>query len=144
MSNCSRRDFIAIGARLGVGAAVLSRFSGCSSAPVDGSVTPQNGVATLTFAQFPKLSTVGNGVVVDVDGTMLVVIRTGDTSAVGLSAECTHEGCTVEYVGGSVPIHCPCHNSNFAATGAVVSGPARTSLRNYTATVASDGITVTI
>jgi cytochrome b6-f complex iron-sulfur subunit len=144
MSSCSRRDFLATGARAGVGALVLSRFAGCGGSSVDGSVATSNNMATLTFAQFPKLQTVGDGVVVDAGGTLLVVIRTGDTTATALSAECTHEGCTVEYVGGNVPIHCPCHNSNFAQSGAVVSGPARSSLRNYAATVDASGVTVTL
>ena len=138
----SRRTFLAGGA----GALVLARFAGCGNnggAP-EGSVTPSNGMVTLTFAQFPKLATVGDGVVVDAGGTLLVVIRASDTSATALSAICTHEGCTVEYVGGSPPIHCPCHDSSFAANGAAVSGPARKALKNYTATVAADGITVTL
>src|SRR5262249_52885298 len=133
MSSCSRRAFLATGARAGAGALVLSRFAGCGGSSVAGNVTPSNNMATLTFAQFPQLQTVGDGAVVDACGTLLVVIRTGDTTATAVSAECTHEGCTVEYVGGSVPIHCPCHNSNFAQSGAVVSGPARSSLRNYAA-----------
>jgi nitrite reductase/ring-hydroxylating ferredoxin subunit len=138
--SCSRREFLAVG-----GALVVSRLGGCGrGGHIDGEVAPANGLATLTFAQFPQLSTVGDGVVVDAGGTLLVVIRTGDTTAAALSAECTHEGCTVEYVGGDVPIHCPCHDSTFAQSGQVVSGPARTSLRNYTATVGSDGVTVTL
>src|SRR5262245_58277349 len=144
MSSCSRRAFLATGARAGVGALVLSRFAGCGGPSLDGSVAASNGKATLTFAQFAKLQTVGDGVVVDAVGTLLVVIRTGDTTATAMSAECTHEGCTVEYVGGNVPIHCPCHNSNFAQSGTVVSGPARTSLRNYTASVDATGVTVTL
>ena len=141
MSSCSRRAFLEAGERLGAGALLLSA---CGGAPLDGNVTPANGQATLSFAQFPKLSTVGGGVVVDAGGTLLVVIRTGDTSAVALSAVCTHEGCTVEYDGGNVPISCPCHGSTFNAGGVALSGPARNSLRKYTATVGSDGIVVTL
>jgi nitrite reductase/ring-hydroxylating ferredoxin subunit len=144
MSNCSRRAFLEAGARLGAGALVLSQFAGCGAAPIDGNVTPANGTATLSFAQFPKLASVGGGVVVDAGGTLLVVIRTADTTAVGLSAVCTHEGCTVEYVGGNVPISCPCHGSTFNAAGSSLGGPARTSLRNYSATVGSDAVVVTL
>jgi cytochrome b6-f complex iron-sulfur subunit len=141
MSNCSRRAFLEAGARIGAGALLLSA---CGGAPVDGSVTPSAGQATLTFAQFPKLSTVGGGVVVDAGGTMLVVIRTADTTAVGLSAICTHQGCTVEYDGGNVPISCPCHGSTFNAAGTPLSGPARSALKKYAATVGSDSIVVTV
>ncbi|MDB4969039.1 MAG: (2Fe-2S)-binding protein [Myxococcales bacterium] len=144
MSQCTRRTFLALSARMGVGALALTQLPGCGGAPVDGSVTPTNGTVQLTFAQFPNLQTVGTGVVVDAGGTLVVVIRTAEATAIGLSAICTHEGCTVQYVGGGTPIHCACHDSNFSATGTVVSGPARTSLRNYSATVATDGITVTL
>jgi len=138
----SRRTFLAGGA----GALALLRLGGCGNngGAVEGSVTPSNGAVTLTFTQFPKLATVGDGGVVDAGGTLLVVIRAGDTSATALSAVCTHEGCTVEYVGGSPPIHCPCHDSNFADNGAAVSGPARKALKNYAASVGADGITVTL
>ena len=139
--SCSRRAFLEAGVRLGAGAMLLSA---CGGAPLDGSVTPAGGQATLSFAQFPKLQTVGGGVVVDAGGTLLVVIRTADAAAVGLSAVCTHEGCTVEYDGGNVPISCPCHGSTFNAAGAVLSGPARGALRTYAATVGSDGVVVTL
>jgi Rieske Fe-S protein len=141
MSQCSRRAFLEAGIGIGAGALLLSA---CGGAPVDGSVTPSSGQATLAFAQFPKLTTVGDGVVVDVGGTLLVVIRTADTTAVGLSAVCTHEGCTVEYVGGNAPISCPCHGSTFNAAGTVLSGPARSALKMYAATVGSDSVVVTL
>ena len=144
MSNCSRRNFLELGARVGVGALVLTQLSACAGTPLDGSVTASGGQAQLTFAQFPKLASAGGGVVVDAGGTLLVVIRTGDTTAVGLSAVCTHEGCTVEYLGGTTPIDCPCHGSTFNAAGVALSGPARTSLRSYTASVDTSAITVTL
>ena len=90
MSSCSRRAFLEAGVRLGAGALLLSA---CGGAPLDGNVTPANGQATLSFAQFPKLSTVGGGVVVDAGGTLLVVIRTGETRAGGPSAGLTGAGC---------------------------------------------------
>lgn len=88
---------------------------------------------------------VGGGIVVDAAGTLLVVVRTGDTTAAAVSAVCTHEGCTVEYVGGgNAPINCPCHGSTFNVAGAALGGPARRSLKSYTATVDADGITVAL
>ena len=142
MSEISRRKFLEGAALAGCGALVLG---GCAQGgAIDGSVTPTNNMATLTFAMYPKLATVGGGVVVDISGEPIAVIRTGDTSATALSAVCTHQGCTVEIQSGSAPLYCACHGSEFAISGVVVRGPARQSLRVYQATVDANGVTVTL
>lgn len=125
------------------GVLALSQVCGCGTS-LDGAVTPANGEAVLTFVQFPKLATIGGGVVVDAGGKIIVVVRTADTMATALSGECTHEGCALQYKGGSVPLDCPCHGSTFTLDGAVVAGPARTALARYSATVNADGVTVTV
>lgn len=52
----------------------------------------------------------------------------------GLSAVCTHAGCTVNPP-KSGQLACPCHGSKFdAATGAVLNGPAAKPLPKYTVT----------
>ena len=57
----------------------------------------------------------------------VVLVRDGD-QVHGLSATCTHQGCTVSGVADG-RITCPCHGSVFdAATGDVVTGPASTPL----------------
>lgn len=140
MSEISRRCFLGAAAAAGCSALLLG---GCANGgAVDGSVTPTNGSAQLTFAMFPKLATVGDGVIVDVGNGPIAVIRTGDTTATALSAVCTHEGCTVEVQSGSAPLFCPCHGSEFALSGVAIRGPARTSLRVYMATVDAVGVTV--
>ena len=142
MSQISRRTFLEAAAAAGCGAMLLG---GCTTGgPVEGTVTPTNGAAQLTFAMFPKLMTVGSAVVADLGSGPVVVFRTGDTTAVALSAVCTHAGCTVEVQSGSPPLFCPCHGSEFAQSGAVVRGPARQPLPMYAATVGTDGITVMV
>jgi cytochrome b6-f complex iron-sulfur subunit len=53
------------------------------------------------------------------------------------SAVCTHLGCTVNLMGDG--FHCPCHGSVFDKTGAVVSGPAPSSLAWFEITLSRDG-----
>jgi Rieske Fe-S protein len=54
----------------------------------------------------------------------VVLVRTGQDTVLGLSAICTHQGCTVSSISDAT-INCPCHGSRFAlTTGRVVAGPA--------------------
>ena len=53
------------------------------------------------------------------------------------SAVCTHLGCTVNLAGNG--FHCPCHGSVFDQSGAVVSGPAPSSLAWFELTLSRDG-----
>ena len=50
------------------------------------------------------------------------MVRTGDTTFLGLSRICTHEQCDADVVNNL--FDCPCHGSLFSATGAVIRGPA--------------------
>ncbi len=54
-----------------------------------------------------------------------------------VSAVCTHLGCTVNLAGTG--FHCPCHGSVFDHAGAVVSGPAPSSLTWFLLTLSRDG-----
>ena len=53
------------------------------------------------------------------------------------SAVCTHLGCTVNLAGEG--FHCPCHGSVFNQIGAVISGPAPSSLAWFELTLSRDG-----
>ena len=62
----------------------------------------------------------GDGVVVH----GVVLTRTATGGVQGVSATCTHQGCTVGSPQGGV-VTCPCHGSQFeASTGRVIRGPA--------------------
>ena len=112
---------------------------------IDGSVTTVGGQVTVTFAQFPKLMTVGGGVVVAASsGQTVLVVRTSQTAAAAVDAICTHEGCVIDYAAGNPPITCPCHGSAFTLDGVVVGGPANRSLALYAATVDATGVVVTL
>jgi cytochrome b6-f complex iron-sulfur subunit len=142
LSALTRRRFLEVAAAASCSALLPG---GCQQGgATDGSVTPSNGVAVISFSQFTKLQTVGGGVVVQVGSEPIAVVRTGETTATALSAVCPHEGCTVEIETGSPPLYCACHGSEFDLNGAVLRGPARSSLRVYTAVVDATGVTVTL
>ncbi|MFQ6098201.1 MAG: ubiquinol-cytochrome c reductase iron-sulfur subunit, partial [Armatimonadota bacterium] len=65
---------------------------------------------------------VGQGKVVQVDATPVLVIRT-EERLVAFSAVCTHLGCIVAWDPERKQIHCPCHAGVFDINGNVVSGP---------------------
>jgi len=65
----------------------------------------------------------------------IIIIRTGTSTYVALTKICTHQSCTVAYNSTSTNIECPCHGSKFNTTGAVIQGPAPSSLKTYTVTV---------
>jgi Rieske Fe-S protein len=134
-----RREFH----RLLLSAAGAGLLPGCGTS-VDGTVTPVNGQARLTFAQFGQLRTVGGSVVVGVSGfSPIIVFRTGDSAAAALSATCTHAGC-IMHARGANEIHCDCHNADFALDGTVLHGPPPVPLPTYAATVDADGVSVQI
>ena len=144
-TSLTRRNFLEWTSAAGTAALLLSTLEGCTgSGSVAGSTMSSNGQASLTFAMYPALMNVGDGVVVNVDNTPIAVLRTGATSASALSAVCTHQGCTLEVQSGSTPLFCPCHGSEFDANGNPVAGPARSRLRVYQASVDATGVTVTL
>jgi Rieske Fe-S protein len=57
----------------------------------------------------------------------------------GLSAICTHQGCTVSNVADGT-IDCPCHGSKFKLDGSVANGPATQPLPTKSISVQGDSI----
>lgn len=121
----NRREFLA---RTALAAAALVAAEGCGDGQIgppshSGSGgnpnAPVGGPVTITVSQFPALATVGK--IVDI-GHERAVVRTGDTTFLGLSRICTHEQCDADVVNNL--FDCPCHGSLFSATGAVIRGPA--------------------
>jgi Rieske Fe-S protein len=126
----TRRDVL-VGAGLLAGAGVLaacgagagrspSGTGASSSATSDASSSSAGGAsdALAAVADVP----VGGAVSSTLDGKPILLTKQQAGTVVGLSAICTHQGCTVASDGGR--LLCPCHGSVFALDGSVVSGPA--------------------
>jgi cytochrome b6-f complex iron-sulfur subunit len=62
------------------------------------------------------------------DPTYIVVTDSKEIATYGLNAVCTHLGCVVPWSVAENKFICPCHGSQYDATGKVVRGPAPLSL----------------
>ncbi len=81
----------------------------------------------------------GQLTVATVAGRPVIVRNAGGTITV-FSAICTHLGCVVAPSGTG--LRCPCHGSQYSATGAVVHGPATLPLPLYSAKVSGGSVLV--
>jgi cytochrome b6-f complex iron-sulfur subunit len=72
--------------------------------------------------------------------TYLVIAEGPELAPYGISAKCTHLGCTVEWNPEENIFACPCHGSRFDANGQVTNGPAGEPLARVTVTTNQDQI----
>lgn len=101
---------------------------------------------TLPFADFPQLAMAGGAASGQPMGAPdpIVVVRVDAGRAAALDARCTHRGCTVAWSPSAQELDCPCHGSSFDLDGRVLSPPATTPLRTYSASITADAIVVTV
>ncbi len=86
--------------------------------------------ATLTEAQEKEIQ--ANGFVIARLGSeRVLVLKDKDQKVKAMSAKCTHEGCTVQFVKADGIVWCACHNGKFALDGRVISGPPPRPLAAY-------------
>jgi cytochrome b6-f complex iron-sulfur subunit len=72
------------------------------------------------------------------DPTYVVIKDDGQIANYGINAVCTHLGCVVPWNASENKFKCPCHGSQYDATGKVVRGPAPLSLALAKADVQDD------
>jgi len=85
----------------------------------------------LTSIDFNALKTVGGYAY----SGNIIIIRSTTSVYLALASVCTHQGCTVTYSSSETKVACPCHGSLFTTTGAVLQGPATSSLKSYSVKV---------
>jgi Rieske Fe-S protein len=141
------RQKVIVGAGLGTVAAALAacttygkkpEASGdtvtTTTEPAPGTGTPGPAAPANAIAKTADVP-VGSGVIVD----EVVVTQPTAGDFKGLSAICTHAGCTVNEVADGT-INCPCHGSKYNLDGSVANGPATKPLNPQTVTVQGDSI----
>jgi Rieske Fe-S protein len=132
---------LAVVAGAAVAGFVVTRASGLADPKEPTAAANAYGPASKTSTE-PLASLddvpVGGGIVVD--GASVVLTRDAGGTVHGLSATCTHQGCTVSSVEDGV-IGCPCHGSTFnAKTGAPIAGPATRPLPEIPVTVRDNSV----
>ena len=116
--------------------------SGASTLPtINASVAA--GVLTLTIDAASPLASVGTAALVQSSAGNVLVSRTAQDTFAAVTAVCTHEACTVTGISGQTYV-CPCHGSQYSATGAVLKGPAVSPLRPFTTRFAANVLTITL
>ncbi|MDR3679605.1 MAG: Rieske (2Fe-2S) protein [Flavipsychrobacter sp.] len=93
------------------------------------------------------LSVSANAALLNVGGYLVsnsvIVIHVSSGIYNAFSDICTHEGCSVGYNATSAQISCPCHGGQFSPqTGAVISGPPPSALKQYTVTQSGNVLTI--
>ncbi len=68
------------------------------------------------------------------------VVRKADGTFTAFSAICPHLGCAVDYVAETSKFFCPCHDTTFAADGAVEEGPSPRGLDPLEVSVEKDRV----
>ena len=138
-----RHEFLtALG--VSAGTVIFAPFlTSCSkSSTMDAPSPPAGGALDFTL----DLSLPANSALNTNGGSLLksgvIVARTSGGTYVAVASSCTHQGSTVEFNNTSTQFHCPNHGSNFAATGAVVNGPATTALKMYNVTLTGTSLRV--
>jgi len=135
----NRREFILSScAFCGATALGVSMLESCKKSSV---ASPQNVNFTLDLSSSSNavLNTKGGSVIQD----NVVVICTGPSVFVALSAICTHAGCTVSYSSSRNELICPCHGGIYSISGSVVSGPPPSGLATYKTSLNGKILTVT-
>jgi Rieske Fe-S protein len=115
MTSVSRRQALGGAAAVGVGGPLVA-----ACGPLGGSDTPKlaTGEVLVKAADVP----VGGGVVLTDAHVIVTQPKAGRFEAFTMT--CTHAGCGVSAIQGTLMV-CPCHGSEFSiADGSVVRGPA--------------------
>lgn len=154
-----RKDFIRLGAVVGLGVAGSSVLTACGGG--GGGDSAQGGETTKKKQQSSSGGTtdptVGSGDPIVLaaflppgyafpftlaeSGKPAILVHLKDDSWAAYEAVCTHKGCEVGYEVENPLLRCPCHGSAFQpADGSVANGPAQKPLTKVKVSVKGDNV----
>jgi cytochrome b6-f complex iron-sulfur subunit len=135
------------GVALGALYPVVSYFIPPASGGAGGGTVAKNELGNdVSVSQFLDSHNVGGRSLVQGlkgDPTYIVVESKEAIADYGINAICTHLGCVVPWNVAENKFKCPCHGSQYDATGKVIRGPAPKSLALAHANVEDDKILLT-
>jgi Rieske Fe-S protein len=136
----------------GVVATVLESCGGGTGGSATGpsnvsSIPVVNGTAgtssiTVTIDGSSPLASVGSAALVRSSIGDVLVAHTGQDAYAAFTSICTHQACEITGLAGQLFV-CPCHGSEYDFAGRVVLGPAPSALRQYTAQLSGNQLTIT-
>lgn len=103
--------------------------------------TANGNAIVLTIDAASPLSAVGNAAMVQSSLGSVLVAHTAQDTFVAVSSQCTHQACAITRYASQTYI-CPCHGSQFAASGQVLSGPASRALAQFSAQFSNGQLTI--
>jgi len=140
---CQALSLTALGATIpACGGSPTAPSSSAPSLPiVNGTVV--NNAVNVTIDSGSPLAAVGGAALVQSSVRQYLVSRTSDSSFTALTNVCTHEACGITGFQNSAYV-CPCHGSRYNTSGAVLSGPASSPLRQFATTFANGVLTIAV
>ncbi len=136
-----RKQFLSLVGLTSASILTAACLGGCSKKTADsGAVAAVNADFTLdlSLAQNAALANAGGYIY----NTGVIVAKTTAGTYIAVSQACPHQGVTVQFVNSSTSFYCPSHGAAFSATGAVTTGPAQTSLKQYQTTLTGNMLRV--
>ncbi|MCC5635963.1 cytochrome b6-f complex iron-sulfur subunit [Nostoc sp. CHAB 5844] len=135
------------GVALGALYPVVNYFIPPATGGAGGGTTAKDSLGNdVSVSQFLDSHNVGDRTLVQGlkgDPTYIVVESKEAITDYGINAVCTHLGCVVPWNAAENKFKCPCHGSQYDATGKVVRGPAPRSLALSHAKTENDKIVLT-
>jgi Rieske Fe-S protein len=90
------------------------------------------------------LRTVGGSVVLKIKDRQILFVRDTATTVKGFDPVCPHQNCIIAWDTVSSSLKCPCHASNFAPDGRVLSGPSPKPVKTYDCVLDGERIILSI